>query len=118
MDSKKEEITLSERDKVLKTKILKFLERNKLPETLIYSPNGKEDLILNLIKEKVTIREKIIEWNGFTAAICLEDLEEKNIIPDLRHILSKRMNELKMARRLATTMLGVDLPSVKNLWDY
>jgi len=116
-EKEKEEITLSKRDEALKTKILKFLERNKLPET-ISPPMGEKEFINNLNKEKLTIKEKIIEWNGFTAGICLEELVEKNIIPDLYYLLTKRMNELKLARRLATSMLGVDLPFVKNLWEY
>ena len=122
METKKEKITINERDEALKERILNFLERNKLPEAVISSittyPFREEDLITNLTREKLTIREKIVEWNEFAAAICLEDLEEIDTLPNLPGMLTQHLIRLKLARRLTKDMLGIDLPSVEKLWKY
>ena len=122
MEPKKEETTLNERDEALKERILNFLERNKLPEAVISSittyPLREDDLITNLTSEGLTIREKIIEWNKFASAICLEDLEEIDTLPDLPSMLSKHRIKLKIARKLTKDMLGVDLPKIENPWRY
>lgn len=122
MEPRKKETTLNERDEALKKRILNFLERNKLPDAVTSSittyPLRENDLITSLTREELTIREKIIEWNEFAAAICLEDLEEIDTLPDLhlRGRLTQHLIRLMLARRLTKDILWVDLPRVENPW--